>query len=273
MARLILVHWHAAEAAERAARLGAAGHDVTIFCEPKSGATLRTWRDDPPDAFVIDLARLPSHGRDVGTALRRQKGTREVPLLFVPGADAAKNDGVRALLPDATYVGWRGLPAALRRALAARAKGAPKTTPVKAPVVPDAMAGYSGTPLPKKLGIKPGGRVRLVGAPEEFEALLEPLPPGVRLARTGAAAAEVVLFFVTSHATLGRGFAGAAKLVAEGGRLWTLWPKKASGVPCDTGEGAVRAFGLASGWVDYKIAAIDATWSGLCFARRGLRAR
>ncbi len=264
MARLILVHWNADEAADRAMRLGAAGHAVTVFCEPKSGTTLRAWRDDPPDAFVIDLARLPSHGRAVGVELRRQKGTRDVPLFFVPGADDAKNAGVQALLPDATYVAWRGLPAALRRALAARAK-------TEKPVVPDTMAGYSGTPLPKKLGIKPGGRVRLLGAPKDFEALLTPLPEGVRLARRGTTVASVVLFFVTSRATLERGFAGASRLVAEGGRLWTLWPKKASGRACDTGEGGIRAFGLATGWVDYKIAAIDATWSGLCFARRARR--
>ena len=76
------------------------------------------------------------------------------------------------------------------------------------------------------------------------------------------------MLFVRSRADLGRRFAGAAKTVADGGRLWLAWPKKASGTPTDLAQDDVRAFGLTAGWVDYKIAALDPTWSGLCFARR-----
>ena len=126
-------------------------------------------------------------------------------------------------------------------------------------------AGYSGTPLPKKLGILAGRSVRLRGAPEGFEATLGELPDGVTLRRTGRAAADITLWFTRSGAELERGIANLAPAAAGGG-LWILWPKKASGVATDLSENVVRETGLAAGLVDFKVAAIDATWSGLRFS-------
>lgn len=134
--------------------------------------------------------------------------------------------------------------------------------------LPRGEAGYSGTPLPKKLGIKAGSRVALIGAPVGFERTLGPLPDEATVRRSARGIAQVVLLFAPSARDLARRFPGAARAMGQPGALWVAWPKKASGVVTDLAEGQVRDFGLAAGLVDYKIAAIDATWSGLCFARR-----
>jgi hypothetical protein len=128
-------------------------------------------------------------------------------------------------------------------------------------------AGYSGTPLPKKLGIKPGATVALVGAPEGFERTLGPLPESVHLRRTARGACEVALWFVGTKAEYAKGLHAWARR-DDWRALWICWPKKASGVVTDLAEGAVREWALAAGLVDYKICAVDATWSGLCFAHR-----
>lgn len=257
MSRILLVHWHAGEALERAGRLRRLGHAVETY-NATGGEGLRALGDDPPDAVVIDLGRLPSHGREVGGFLRRQKATRGVPLVYVGGAPA-KVAQTRKLLPDAVYTDWRGIGAAGERALA---------RPPAKPVVPGTMAGYSGTPLPKKLGIKPGAAVALVDAPDDFAATLGPLPDGVRLRRGARGPAQVVLLFARSQADLARRFPAATRALADPGALWLAWPKKASGVASDLGEREIRAFGLERAFVDYKICAIDDTWSGLCFSRR-----
>jgi hypothetical protein len=135
-------------------------------------------------------------------------------------------------------------------------------------------AGYSGTPLPKKLGIKAGSVVALLGAPEGFvERTLGPLPGGATVRTDTRAAFHVAVLFVRSRADLSRRFPPAAKAMGEPGALWIAWPKKTSGVATDLDGNAVRDFGLGAGLVDYKIAAIDETWSGLCFARRRARPR
>jgi hypothetical protein len=131
------------------------------------------------------------------------------------------------------------------------------------------MAGYSGTPLPKKLGIKEGSRVAILDGPRGFRALLDPLPAGVRVStRLAADGADIVLLFTTSRAVLEARFVSAVAALAKGGGLWVGWPKKTSGVASDLDENAVRAVGLATGLVDNKVCAIDATWSGLRFMRR-----
>ena len=122
-----------------------------------------------------------------------------------------------------------------------------------------------------KLGVRAGATVALLGAPERIERLLEPLPEEVRIVSRQGTGAGVAVLFVRSRADLGRRFAGAAKAVAVGGRLWLASPGEASGTPTDLAQDGVRAFGLAAGWVDYRIAALDPTWSGLCFARRSVR--
>ena len=124
-------------------------------------------------------------------------------------------------------------------------------------------AGYSGTPLPRKLGIREGAEVVLVRAPEHFEALLSPLPDGVRLVRRLGWDADVIVAFITERARLEAVFDRLRAGIHDAGGLWIAWPKRASGVPTDVTEDVVREIALAKGLVDNKVCAIDATWSGL----------
>ena len=128
-------------------------------------------------------------------------------------------------------------------------------------------AGYSGTPLPKKLGIKPGSVVRLIGAPGGFLKTLGDLPEGVMVREDARGHASLTLWFLPSQKELNRGIRKMATRL-EGGSLWMIWPKKTSGMVTDLTQQEVREAGLAAGLVDYKVCAVDAIWSGLLFTRR-----
>ena len=121
-------------------------------------------------------------------------------------------------------------------------------------------AGYSGTPLPKKLGIKPGHRVALLGAPDGFH--LE-LPEDVTVKRRAAGKADVILSFHTSRAELERKLPALRALMEPAAGLWIAWPKRASKVPTDITEDVLREIALPTGLVDNKVCAVDETWSGL----------
>jgi hypothetical protein len=121
-------------------------------------------------------------------------------------------------------------------------------------------AGYSGTPLPKKLGIKPGHRVLLLGAPEGFAL---DLPDDVRVVGRASGKADVILSFHTERAGLERRLPALRACMEPAAGLWIAWPKKASKVPTDLNENVVRDFALANVLVDNKVAAIDEVWSGL----------
>ena len=129
-------------------------------------------------------------------------------------------------------------------------------------------AGYSGTPLAKKLGIRAGDTVVLVGAPDGFEDELEGLPDNVTLKRRAASKAQVVIFFTTKRADLERRFEPLAKSIFPDGSLWIAWPKKSSGVPTDVNENLLREVGLPHGLVDNKVCAVNDVWSGLRFVWR-----
>lgn len=258
MARVVLVHWHEAECAERTARLERFGHGVVAHWRQDGGGELtRQLTAAPPDAVVIDLGRLPSHGRAVATWLRERKAMRRVPLVFVPG-DAEKTARLREAFPDATFAPWPRMRAALAKAIA---------SPPRDPVVPKAPD-YSGTPLPKKLGLGPGGVLAAVRAPHDFAAALGELPDGARVVRRLGRTADVVVLFCRALAELRADWRAAVAGLAERGSLWVAWPKRASGRATDLSDAVVRAFGLDQGLVDTKVCAIDGTWSGLRFSRR-----
>jgi hypothetical protein len=127
---------------------------------------------------------------------------------------------------------------------------------------------YSGTPLPKKLGIREGARVHVVGAPEGFDAVLRPLPTGVeRLGRLGSDM-DVILLFVTRERDLRSRFAKLAGGLEPAGRLWVAWPKKASGVASDLDFDTVQRIGLDAGLVDNKSASVTEEFQGLQFVYR-----
>jgi hypothetical protein len=129
-------------------------------------------------------------------------------------------------------------------------------------------AGYSGTPLPKKLGIKPGHRVAFIHAPDDFAATLGALPEDVEIVHDDAGALDLALFFTTRADALPAAFQQLGRRVHPGGTLWIGWPKKAAKVATDVTEDVVRAIGLREGMVDVKVCAIDAVWSGLKFVYR-----
>lgn len=130
-----------------------------------------------------------------------------------------------------------------------------------------ANAGYSGTPLVRKLGIKEGSTLALLDAPRGFRRELVGMPRGVRVSQAlGASPPDLIVWFVMSGRALDVRMAGVSRAMGAG--LWVAWPKKASGVATDLTEDVVRAAGLANGLVDYKVCAVNATWSGLKFARR-----
>ena len=127
------------------------------------------------------------------------------------------------------------------------------------------MAGYSGTPLPKKLGIKSGHRVALVRAPQGFDEELGELPPDVTVQRglAGKAPLDVIVFFAPRRSEFEKQLASLRGRMATAGGLWIAWPKRASGVETDMNDNVVREVALPTGLVDNKVCAIDETWSGL----------
>jgi len=256
MHRIRLIHWNVAETEAKADRLRGAGYSVD--CEPLTPVALQDLKRNPPAALVIDLSRLPGQGRDVGLAIRHAKTTRGVPLVFV-GGDSEKVGQIRSQLPDAVYTTWSRIRSALKRAIAA---------PPADPVVPESvLAGYAGTPLPKKLGIKENSRVALINAPHGFDQQLGVLPRGVTFQSTARGQPDLIIWFANSSKDLTARIARMAELTGQGG-IWIAWPKKASGMTSDLTQAVVRKLGLAAGLVDYKICTIDSTWSGLKFTRR-----
>lgn len=129
-------------------------------------------------------------------------------------------------------------------------------------------AGYSGTPLVRKLGIAPGDRLALINAPDGFDDVLGELPGGVSVRRRLRGPCEVIVSFHLRRTELQRRLPALRRALTDAGGLWLAWPKRASGVQTDLGDDAVRTLGLAAGLVDNKVCAIDATWSGLRFVYR-----
>ena len=138
------------------------------------------------------------------------------------------------------------------------------------------MAGYSNTPLSKKLGIKAGHRVVLLAAPTTLAEALEPLPDNVQCLSSlrGSQPLDVVVWFTKRRAELEKRFGAIADRLEPAGGLWVAWPKQASKVATDITEGVVRQIALAEGLVDNKVCAIDEVWSGLrCVIRKENRPR
>jgi len=124
-------------------------------------------------------------------------------------------------------------------------------------------AGYSGKPLPKKLGIPLMGRVLIVGAPENFMELIEPLSPGVTLSKRASGEHAYIHLFAAQRKRLASELARLAPYLRKDGMLWVSWPKKSSGVASDVTEDVVREIALPMGLVDVKVCAVDEVWSGL----------
>ncbi len=249
-----LIHWNEDEGLERREQLEALGFDAS-FDFGDGVTSLRLIRSSPPDAVVIDLSRIPSHGREVAHTLRSAKATRHLPIVFVDG-EPEKVKKTKQLLPDATYTTWGRIKTALPKAI---------SRPIANPVIPDHRVW--GTTLVTKLGVKPGFKVALLASPKGFADTLNPLPAKVTFTARPDAHVDLFLCFAKAEREL-HAHLLALKGIADRQTLWLIWPKKASGVKSDLDGNVVRTTGLAAGWVDYKVCSVDDTWSGLAFKRR-----
>lgn len=250
-----LIHWNEDEGLERRKQLEAFGFEAVFDFGDGISFTMRQLRGNHPDAVVIDLSRLPYHGREVARTIRGAKATRHLPLVFVDG-DPEKVKLTRSLLPDATYTTWGRAKAAIAKAI---------STPITNPVNPGGL--MSGRPVIDKLGVKPGFRVALVASPKGFADTLKPMPAKVKFTARPESSADLFLCFARSARELQAHLLSVGS-VADRQTLWLFWPKKASGVKSDLDGNVVRNSGLSAGWVDYKVCSVDDTWSGLAFKRR-----
>lgn len=241
-------------AAGRAARLCDQGFEAVPYTS-LGAKGFRGIRAQPPDVALIDLTRLPSYGKAMGALMRESASLRSIPLVFIEG-DPAKTPRVRELLPDAVIAPWSRIGAAIRRAIARQ--------PVS-PLPPQP----SSTSLAAKLGIRTGSLVALKRPPEGFEAVLQPLPEGARIQKQ-IEEADVVLMFFKSAAALGRELTDLPALMRKGRRLWVLWPKQTSAHAGALTMVRIREMASPFGLVDYKVCAVDATWSAMVLGlRRG----
>ncbi len=260
MPRVRLLHWKESEAAAHIDALRQAGHQVD-YDEQFRPALMKTWRESPPDAFVIDLSRLPSHGREIAIALRQSSRTRAVPIVFC-GGDEEKVARIRSELPDAGYCTLPKLRSALRTALANR-----PTNPVK-PV--QMMDRYGSRSTAQKLGIKESSTVRLIEPPRNALQALGDLPSNVEILDDSAnGPASVTLCFLhDAHSLLPtlsrvRGLAATSK-------LWMLWRKGGSVARGDVTETTLRQNAIDLGLVDYKVCSVNNVWSGMLLCRKAL---
>jgi len=248
-----LLHWNASEAAAYLEQLHTAGYQVEYDSEFRPGM-LRIWRESPPAAFVIDLSRLPSHGREIAVALRQSPASRHIPIVFCGGAEE-KVSRIRTELPDAVFCGPANLPANLKRVIA---------KPPRDLIVPTAMMERCASrTAPQKLGITEGSKVALLDPPRDYARVLGGLPPNVQLMEDLSATAAVTLCFVQSLDSLDLAFSSVRGL-AQKTKLWILWRK---GGPRVT-ERLVRERGIELGLVDYKICSVNDVWSGMLFASK-----
>jgi hypothetical protein len=255
-----LVCWKPDLAAERAQALEQAGFSVDAS-PLNPGGVIGQFRANPPAAVLIDLDRLPSHGREVAVALRNSKTTRYIPLVFAGGLEE-KVVRIRGELPDAAFTGWNGVVRTLKKAL--------RSAPAE-PVLPTPhMQRYAGSSLIKKLGLAPEMTVALLGAPDDFAEKLGELPQGVEIQSGLTSRTKLTIWFVRSRHELESNTDLIATRLAEGSSIWIVHPKQAGRYRTDFNQNDVRAAGLAAGLVDYKVCAVDADWSGLKFSRKKL---
>ncbi len=255
MGRVRLFHWKPDDASLVAENLRQAGFEVDY--DPKFSPQLfRALRDSPPDAVVIDLSRLPSHGREVATAMRGNKHTRQIPILFLDGAPE-KVAIVREKLPDAAYCERPRLLAALRRCIKERPEN---------PVVPtQMMERYAARTTAQKLGIAAGSKVAVIDAPRDYARVIGVLPENVEYdEESWNGCAVTVWFFEEPEAFLAA--LPRMRKAAASSKLWIAWPKKAAGKDSLLNENLIREMAIESGLVDYKVCSINDTWSGLCLA-------
>ncbi len=263
---LRLICWNEADASSRAATLRRAGYNVIADPPENAGGMVRYFRELSPDAVVIDLDRLPSHGRELGMSLRVSKSTSHLRLVFAGGIPA-KIEMVRAAIPDAIFTPWdNGVAAVIEHAITQpepprlQSRELPKDTSVGA--------------LERKLDIKPQTHFVIVSVNRNdgqwLDELLTSIPEGAIRQRRLDATTTLALFLVAARRDLIRTFEQSRSSLPPKASLWIVHPKQTSPLAADFNQDDVREAGLAHGFVDYKVCAVDKDWSALKFARRGV---
>ena len=254
-----LICWNAELAKQRAGLLKRPGWKVDASPLRVSGL-IGQFSAHPPAVVVLDLDRLPSHGREVGVLLRDSKSTRRIPLVFAGGAPE-KVERVRVELPDAVFTGWDRIAAAIDRAV----RDAP-AEPVRAR---SHMERFACASLPRKLDIKPGIVVALLGAPEGFEDVLDGSEAEIQTSITRRT--QMVLWFVRARRELETEMPYLAARLPVGCGFWVIYPKQSGRFRVDFNLTDVRAAGNAVGLVDHKICAVDRDWTGMKLGPRRAR--
>ncbi len=203
--------------------------------------------------MVIDLTRMPSYGRAIGSLLREHRATRGVPLIFLEG-DPDKTELVRRVLPDAVFTKLTKVIPALRRAV--------EKAPAE-PVSPDP----SRTPLPRKLRIQAGSVVALRNAPDGLRDLFAEVPEGARV-QARPQGASIVITAIRSRASLGIELPALERQIRAGQTVWLIWPKASSGQASDLVLPRILAMCSDRGLTGYMTCSVDATWSAVAVARR-----
>lgn len=259
MANIFYLHWHEAEAAKHVKPLTAAGHRVRVHSNIEKTAD---FGPTPSDAFVISLDRLPSHGRAVAAVLWEAKNRRSIPVVFVGGA-ADKVNATKAIFPSATYCSRNELLDVVHRIVAGDIE-----VPAEAMVRRPSTSGYSGKPLPLKLGLADGQRVAFLHEPDDWDSIIGPMPADAKRFSKPAANLDLAVLFVTRANVLATEFPKLTTRMALKGMIWVSWPKKSAKVPTDVDENVIREVCLSENWVDVKVCAVSEIWSGLKFLRR-----
>jgi hypothetical protein len=261
---LRLICWNEADASARAAILRHAGYRVIADPPENAGGMVSYFRELSPDAVVIDLDRLPSHGRELGLSLRASKSTSHLRLVFAGGLPA-KIETVHAAIPDGIFTPWDdGVGAAIERAIAQPEPARLPSRELPKPIGPGS--------LERKLDIKPQSHFVIITVSRDdsqwLEELLTTVAEGAIRQHRVDATTTLALFPVATRRDLMRAFEQARSSLPPNASLWIVHPKRTSTLAADFNQDDVREAGLAHGFVDYKVCAVDKDWSALKFARR-----
>jgi len=259
-----LVSWSPQAAADRARELEKAGFKVHAGPAPTKQLATH-FRDLAPAAVVIDLDKLPSHGRAVAVVLRQTKSTRHLPLVFA-GGEPEKIERVRRDIPDACFTDWKRAPRSIKAYL--------RQTPAN-PIQPPGYMGQvsgpdqgSASTTIKKLGFKAGMKIAMMGAPDGFVEQLGELPENIEIGDRVSRQTGLALWFIRSRRELESEVDFISARLPENCSIWIVHPKQTSRFRGDFNQNDVRNAALAAGLVDYKVCSVDSDWSGLKFARK-----
>jgi hypothetical protein len=257
MRRVRLFHWRAAEAAPLIRQLRAAGYAVE-YPGDKHNGSFRSLREGPFHAAVIDLTRLPSHGRWVAAEIRAHKALRSLPIVFV-GGDPDKVAEIRQHMPDAIYTSPARLASALKKA-----------KPLADPVQPPRMMARTDRTTAQKMGIREGARVAVIDPPRGYLQVIGAVPPGATLEEHPREILPITLWFIHDADTYLASLPRMRELTGARSRLWIVWPKAGTEKAATSGitQFLLRKAALEFGMVDYKICAVSPVWSAMLFTRK-----